>query len=118
MRWRVHPPPQERAAGVHPSGRTPLDQKNRASPKYASCETNELVSNGWPLVGIGWILYGFGVAPAYYSWGFFLPEVMNELGLSRAQGGLIFSVLIFSGGAAGPFVGMAVTKWGIRVVIC
>jgi hypothetical protein len=38
---------------------------------------------GWPLVGVGFLIYGLGIAPAYYSWRFFAPEVMAELGISR-----------------------------------
>jgi hypothetical protein len=38
---------------------------------------------GWPLVGIGFVVYGLGIGPGYYSWGFFAPEVMADIGLTR-----------------------------------
>ena len=72
---------------------------------------------GWHLVGIGWVLYGFGAAPAFYTWGFFLPEVIEDLGITRTQAGQIFGLYSLCGGAAAPFVGMALGKWGPRTVI-
>ncbi|GIT31759.1 MAG: hypothetical protein Ct9H300mP1_38050 [Planctomycetaceae bacterium] len=38
---------------------------------------------GWWLVGFAWFLYGFGAAPGYYSWSFFSPEIIDDLGLTR-----------------------------------
>ena len=38
---------------------------------------------GWILVAVAWIIYGFGIAPAYYSWGQFAPKVIEELGLTH-----------------------------------
>jgi MFS family permease len=72
---------------------------------------------GWPLVAVAWVLYGFGVAPAYYSWGFFLPEVIEELGISRTQSGQIFGVYAFVGAAVAPLVGWALGRFGIRWMI-
>ena len=45
---------------------------------------------GWPLVGIGFLVYGLGIGPGYYSWGFFAPEVIADIGLTREQVGQIF----------------------------
>ncbi len=28
---------------------------------------------GWTLVGVGFLVYGLGIAPAFYRWGFFGP---------------------------------------------
>ena len=72
---------------------------------------------GWPLVAVAWVLYGFGVAPAFYSWGFFLPEVIAELGISRTQSGQIFGVYAFVGAAVSPLVGWALGRFGIRWMI-
>jgi MFS family permease len=72
---------------------------------------------GWPLVAVAWVLYGFGVAPAFYSWGFFLPEVIEELGISRAESGQIFGVYAFVGAAVAPVVGWALGRYGIRRMI-
>ncbi len=71
---------------------------------------------GWPLVVVGWLLYGFGVMP-FYSWGFFLPEMIGELSLSRADGGLVFGVGTFCGGVVAPLVGIALTRFGLRRVM-
>lgn len=72
---------------------------------------------GWPLVAVAWILYGFGVAPAFYSWGFFMPEILQELDLTRTQGGQIFGVYAFCGAAVAPLVGWTIGRWGVRWTI-
>lgn len=71
---------------------------------------------GWPLAVVVWLLYGLQVA-GYYSWGFYLPEMSEELGISRASGGLVFGVSLFCAGAAAPLVGMAITRFGLRRVM-
>ena len=43
---------------------------------------------GTPLIVVLWILYGFGVAPSFYSWGFFVPEVMKDLGIQVLAEGI------------------------------
>ena len=72
---------------------------------------------GWTLVGVGTYIYGFSISPGYYSWGFFAPELIAELGLSRQQIGDIFGVrgLVASGSAV--LVGIALTRWGLRRVV-
>ena len=37
------------------------------------------IFHGWYIVLAGLFCYGLGISPAYYSWGFFAPEVMEEL---------------------------------------
>ncbi|MEE2778036.1 MAG: MFS transporter [Acidobacteriota bacterium] len=71
---------------------------------------------GWPLAGAVWFLYGLQVA-GFYSWGFYLPEMLRDLDMSRAAGGMVFGVQSFCGGAASPFVGMAITRFGLRRVM-
>ena len=68
---------------------------------------------GWPMSAVAWLLYGLGVMP-FYTWGFLLPEMLSELGLSRAQGGLIFGVGLLAGGLVSPLVGIALTRFGSR----
>ncbi len=68
---------------------------------------------GWPMSAVAWLLYGLGVMP-FYTWGFLLPEMLEELGLSRAQGGLAFGVGLLAGGLASPLVGVALTRFGAR----
>ena len=72
---------------------------------------------GWILVGIGVLCYGFGISPAYYSWGFFGPELRQDLGLTREQTGSIFGVFVFTFGAVGPLVGLGIARFGIRAMI-
>ena len=52
--------------------------------------TNARIFYGWPMAAVAWLLYGLGVMP-FYSWGFLLPEMLEELGLSRADGGLVYT---------------------------
>lgn len=68
---------------------------------------------GWPMSAVAWVLYGLGVMP-FYSWGFLLPEMLEELQLSRADGGSIFGAGVLCGGLASPWVGVALTRFGIR----
>ena len=68
---------------------------------------------GVPLVAIAWVLYGFSVAP-FYSWGFFLPEMIKELGITRTQSGWVFGIYAFVGAAVAPLVGWTLGRFGIR----
>ncbi len=72
---------------------------------------------GWFLVGVGTYIYGFSISPGYYSWGFFAPELIADLGLTRQQIGDIFGLrgLVASGSAV--LVGLALTRWGLRRVV-
>ncbi len=56
---------------------------------------------GWVIVVIAWILYGFGIAPAFYSWGQFAPTLIEDLEISRANFGLIFGMFTFIYSAMG-----------------
>jgi sugar phosphate permease len=72
---------------------------------------------GWPIVAIGFLIYGLGIAPAYYSWGFFAPEVIAELGITRQQVGTVFGAitLVF---ALTSFLSAAVIRYfGLRVTV-
>ena len=57
---------------------------------------------GWLIVVVAWILYGFGIAPAFYSWGQFAPTLIEDLELSRADFGLIFGIFTLIYSAMGP----------------
>ncbi len=71
----------------------------------------------WGQVGAGWLAYGLGLAPAYYSWGFFAPEIIADLGLDRTQAGLVFGVFTFVFSAVGPLVGLTLDRIGLRRTI-
>ena len=72
---------------------------------------------GWALVPILFVLYGFGITPAYTGWGIFAPRVVEELGLSRGQIGLAFGIFTFLYSAVGPVVGLAQDRFGIRAIM-
>ncbi|MEE2778049.1 MAG: MFS transporter [Acidobacteriota bacterium] len=69
---------------------------------------------GWPLLGVGFLIYGLGIGPGYYSWGFLAPEVMGELGLSREQVGSIFGTFTLTFALTGPLAALAIRHLGIR----
>lgn len=72
---------------------------------------------GWILVAVGVVCYGFGISPAYYSWGFFGPELRRDLGLTAEQTGSVFGAFNFTFSAIGPLVGVALARFGLRTVI-
>ena len=69
---------------------------------------------GWPLVGIGFLVYGLGIGPGYYSWGFFAPEVIADIGLTREQVGQIFGAFTLTFAVAGPAAAWGIRRWGLR----
>jgi MFS family permease len=71
---------------------------------------------GWILVAVGVVCYGFGISPAYYSWGFYGPELRDELGLTAEQTGSVFGAFNFTFSVVGPLVGVAIARFGLRSV--
>ena len=72
---------------------------------------------GWQMVGLGSLCYGLAISPMYYCWGFFLPEMQQDLGMNDTQGGLIFSVFSWVYHGLGPLAGFAIGRWGIRYMM-
>ena len=72
---------------------------------------------GWPLVGVGFLIYGLGIAPAYYSWGFFAPELVRDLGLTREQVGSIFGAFTLTFALVSPLAAAAMGRFGLRTVV-
>ena len=72
---------------------------------------------GWFIVLVAWILYGFGIAPAYYSWGRFASDLIEDLGLSRSNFGLVFGLFTLLYSCVGFLVGPAMARWSIRFVM-
>ncbi len=72
---------------------------------------------GWTLVGVGFVAYGLGVAPGYYSWGFLAPELMDELGLTREQIGSIFGTFTLTLATVSPLAAIAIRRFGLRATI-
>ena len=69
------------------------------------------------MIGLGSACYGLAISPMYYSWGFFLPEMQRDLGMSDTQGGLIFSVFSWIYHGLGPVAGIAIARLGIRLMM-
>ncbi len=72
---------------------------------------------GWVIILAAWTIYGFGISPAYYSWGQFDEAIIEDIidsDYSRTQFGLIFGIFTFLYSGVGPLVGLSQTRWGIR----
>ena len=67
------------------------------------------------MLPVAWLIYGLGAAP-FYSWGYYLSGMLDELGMTRADGGLAFGIWSFFGGAVAPFIGICLTRFGPRPV--
>lgn len=72
---------------------------------------------GWILVGVAFIFYGFGISPAYYSWGLLGRPMSEELGLSREQLGRVFGLFALAYSVMSAVTGVALGRWGIRKVV-
>ena len=72
---------------------------------------------GWLMVAVGFLIYGLGMAPAYYGWGYLAPESIADLGLSRAQVGNVFGLFTLTFALASPLAAMAMTRFGLRPVV-
>jgi hypothetical protein len=59
------------------------------------------------MVVVGFLIYGLGLAPAYYSWGFLAPELIDDLGLTREQIGNTFGVFTLTFAVTRPCWGPA-----------
>ena len=70
---------------------------------------------GWRMLPFAWLIYGLGAAP-FYSWGFFLPEMLTDLEMTRADSGWAFGIWSFCGGAVAPLIGVCLTRFGPRLV--
>ena len=72
---------------------------------------------GWVLVPVGCLCYGLGIAPAYGSWGYFAPELSQELGLSRQDVGAVFGTFSLCLLAVSPIAGALINRFGLRFTI-
>ena len=72
---------------------------------------------GWPMVGVAFLLYGLGLAPAYYSWGFLAPEIINDLHLTRQEIGNTFGAFTLTFALASPLAAAAIERFGLRLVV-
>lgn len=72
---------------------------------------------GWVILPAAWILYGFGISPAYYSGGQFAPALMEDLDLSAAQWGIIFGAFTFIFSAVAPVSAYLMSRFSIRLTM-
>ena len=72
---------------------------------------------GWILIPVVWVCYGFGISPAYYTWGAFASSLIEDLDFSRADIGGVFGLFTFLYSGVGPLVGFSMTRWGIRATM-
>ena len=73
--------------------------------------------SGWWMMALAFLLYGFGMAPAYYGWGFLAPEIMAEIDLSREQVGNTFGLFTLTFALTSPLAAAAILRVGLRPVI-
>ncbi|MCY3970518.1 MAG: MFS transporter [Acidobacteria bacterium] len=72
---------------------------------------------GWPMVGVGFLIYGLGIAPAYYGLGIFASSLIADLELTRQQIGQMFGAFTFTYGLVSPLAAAAIRRWGIRATV-
>ena len=93
---------------------TPSDPNRAEAPSRPAPRRLYL---GWWMTALAFLLYGFGMAPAYYGWGFLAPEVIDELGLTREQVGHTFGLFTLTFALTSPVAAAAITRFGIRPVV-
>jgi MFS family permease len=69
------------------------------------------------MVGLAFLLYGFGMAPAYYAWGFLAPEIVADVGLTREQIGNTFGLFTLTFAVASPLAAGAIRRIGLRATV-
>lgn len=70
---------------------------------------------GWFIVAIAFVCYGFGISPAYYSWGFYTSLLVeSDPDFTRTDLGFIFGIFTFMYSAVGPLVGYLQNKFSVR----
>jgi MFS family permease len=72
---------------------------------------------GWVIVAMGFSIQAVLGGGVYYAFGVFFPTMIAELGYSRGEGSVAFSISVLMSGFAAPLVGMAITRFGVRRVM-
>lgn len=79
--------------------------------------TKRRIYYGWVLVAVGFLCYGFGVAPIFYSWGQYGIEMEADIGLTKTQRGSIFGLFSLVYAVCSPLAAMAIRRFGLRIVM-
>ena len=66
---------------------------------------------GWPMVAVGFLTYGLGIAPAYYGLGVFASALIEDLELNRQQIGQLFGAFTFTYGLISPVAAAVIRRW-------
>jgi sugar phosphate permease len=69
---------------------------------------------GWLLLGVLWLVMAFNLALPIYGASVLNAYMADELHLSRATEGMIYSILTMMTGLPGPLVAMLIERVGIR----
>ena len=69
------------------------------------------------MVGVGFVIYGLGIAPAYYGLGIFASSLIADLELTRQQIGQMFGAFTFTYGLVSPVAATVIRRWGIRATV-
>jgi len=69
------------------------------------------------MVGVGFLTYGLGMAPAYYGLGIFASSLIADLELTRQQIGQMFGAFTFMYGLVSPVAAAVIRRWGIRATV-
>ena len=72
---------------------------------------------GWAIIAIGWVLYGFGISPAFYSWGQFSDQLIIDLDLSKASFGYIAGAFSLVYSAVAPLFAFLQSRFTIRLTM-
>ena len=68
---------------------------------------NNIFIYGWFMIAVAWVCYGFGISPAYYSWGLFSTHLIEDLSLTRTEFNTVFGVFTLLYSCVGILVGPA-----------
>jgi MFS family permease len=72
---------------------------------------------GWWIVAAISVILIFGVASAFYTVSVFLEPIEATLGWTKTQISLGFTIAALLGAAVSPFVGLAISKFGVKNVL-
>ena len=72
---------------------------------------------GWVILVVAWFTYGLSFCSGYYSWSVVSPLIVADVGLTRENMGTVLGLFMFLLGGAGPLVGVAIARFGVRMVI-
>ena len=70
---------------------------------------------GWPLLAVLCVIYLLGIGPQFYGFGVVLPRMAEDMGWTRAEASLGYSLFVLSLGLVGPLVAVSIRRLGTRL---